>query len=226
VGAVKQTVARKSPIVCSSVSGVSRSTSTVEAPNRSGKQSIPPSPKVNASGGVPQNTSSRVGFRHERGKASHIAITSRWKCMQPFGCPVVPEVNAISATSSAAVSTVAKSAGLRSSAASREPRPPSLKHMSRVRPAQRAAAISSSSFNRASQSAAPIRALSRMTSSSFARRSGIVATAMQPALMTPNQHAAIIGLFGPRSSTRLPGTSFRSSVSTRAIWLARTRSWR
>ena len=47
--------------------------------------------------------------------------------------------------------------------------------------------------------------------SSFARSSGIVATAMQPALITPNQHAAIIGLFGPRSSTRLPGTSPRSS---------------
>ena len=62
---------------------------------------------MNASGGVPQKTSSRVGFRHERGNASHIAITSRWKCMQPFGCPVVPEVKAISATSSSAVSAFA-----------------------------------------------------------------------------------------------------------------------
>ena len=32
-------------------------------------------------------------------------------------------------------------------------------------------------------------------------------TAMPPALITANQHAAIAGLFGPRSSTRLPGTS-------------------
>jgi hypothetical protein len=49
---------------------------------------------------------------------------------------------------------------------------------------------------------------------------------MHPALITPNQQAAIIGLFGPRSSTRLPGTSFRSRTNTCAIWLARTSSWR
>ena len=146
--------------------------------------------------------------------------------MQPLGCPVVPEVNAISATSSAAVSAFANAAGLRSSAASSEPAPPSPKYRARLRSRQRVLAISSSSFSRTSQSAAPIRALSTMTASSFARRSGIVATAMQPALMMPNQHAAIIGLFGPRSSTRLPGTSFRSSIRTCAIWLARTRSWR
>ena len=46
--------------------------------------------------------------------------------------------------------------------------------------------------------------------SSFARSSGIVATAIAPALITANQHAAIIGVFGPRSSTRLPGTRPRS----------------
>ena len=37
-------------------------------------------------------------------EVSHIAITSRWKCIVPFGRPVVPEVKAISTTSSAAVS--------------------------------------------------------------------------------------------------------------------------
>ena len=36
---------------------------------------------------------------------SHVASRSRWKCMQPFGTPVVPDVNAMIATSSAAVST-------------------------------------------------------------------------------------------------------------------------
>ena len=82
---------------------------------------------MNASGGVPQKTSSAAGFRHERGKASHIAMTSRWKCMQPLGCPVVPEVKAMSATSSAAVSAFANAAGLPSSAASSEPPPLPLK---------------------------------------------------------------------------------------------------
>ena len=61
---------------------------------------------------------------------------------------------------------------------------------------------------------------------SFARSRGMVATAMQPALMTANQHAAISGLLGPRSSTRVPGTSFMSLRITCAIWLARTMSWR
>ena len=44
-------------------------------------------------------------------KQSQIASTSRWKCIVPFGSPVVPEVKAIRQTSSAAVSTAAKVAG-------------------------------------------------------------------------------------------------------------------
>ncbi|MNN67477.1 hypothetical protein D3C81_1831140 [compost metagenome] len=51
-------VARKSWISASSDSGVSFSASTVLAPMRSGKHSMPPSPKVNAIGGVPQKISS------------------------------------------------------------------------------------------------------------------------------------------------------------------------
>ena len=47
----------------------------------------------------------------ERGKQSHIATTSRWKCIVPFGLPVVPEVKAISATSSAAVATLVNHSG-------------------------------------------------------------------------------------------------------------------
>jgi len=39
---------------------------------------------------------------------SQIASTSRWKCTQPFGSPVVPEVKAISATSSLRVATGSK----------------------------------------------------------------------------------------------------------------------
>ena len=56
--------------------------------------------------------------------------------------------------------------------------------------------------------------------SSLARSSGMVATAMPPALTTANQQAASIGVFGARSSTRLPGTSPRSSTSTCAMRLA------
>jgi hypothetical protein len=44
-----------------------------------------------------------------------------------------------------------------------------------------------------------------------ARSSGMVPTAMPPALITPNQQAASIGVLAPRSSTRLPGTRPMSS---------------
>ena len=108
VGAVNRIVALNFWIDSSSVSGVNFSTSAVLAPKRIGKHSSPPRPKVNASGGEPMKISSLTGFRQERGKQSHIAITSRWKCIVPFGLPVVPEVKAISATSSADVSTFLK----------------------------------------------------------------------------------------------------------------------
>ena len=64
-------------------------------------------------GGLPMKTSSAAGWSIERGKQSQIAITSRWKCMVPLGLPVVPEVNAISATSSFAVSTFSNSGAAR-----------------------------------------------------------------------------------------------------------------
>src|SRR5258708_33244085 len=85
-----------------------------------GKHSIPPRPKVKARGGVPQKTSSAAGTRQERGKQSHMAITSRWKCTVPLGLPVVPEVKAINATSSAAVSAFAKLPGFRAASAASE----------------------------------------------------------------------------------------------------------
>src|SRR5688572_28745202 len=110
-GAAKHTVALKRSIVSSSVSAVCFSTSTTEAPTRIGKHSVPPSPKVKATGGVPTKMSSLCALRIERGKRSHIATTSRWKCIVPLGLPVVPEVNAISATSSAAVGTLVNHSG-------------------------------------------------------------------------------------------------------------------
>ena len=59
-----------------------------------------------------------------------------------------------------------------------------------------------------------------MAVSSRARSSGMLPTAMPPALTTANQHAASIGELAPRSSTRLPGTRPRSSTSTCAMRLA------
>ncbi len=67
---------------------------------------------------------------------------------------------------------------------------------------------------------------STISVSSLARSSGIVPTAMPPAFSTANQHAACSGVFGERSSTRLPGTRPRSSTSTRAMRLARSSSRR
>lgn len=51
------------------------------------------------------NTSSGSGRSTCAEKVSAMASTSRWKCIQPLGRPVVPEVKAISATSSAEVGT-------------------------------------------------------------------------------------------------------------------------
>jgi hypothetical protein len=82
------------------------------------------------------------------------------------------------------------------------------------------AAAASSSSSRLSHSAWLIWALWMISVSSFARRSGMVATHTPPAFMTANQHAAIIGLFGPRSRTRLPGLRPISRTSTLARRLA------
>ena len=218
------TVARCRAIAASSDSGEVRSSSSVEAPTRIGKHSMPPRPKVNASGGVPQKTSSACVRSTDRGNRSHIASTSRWTCIVPLGWPVVPEVKAISATSSCAVSQPAKLAGLAAARASSEPArapptvpSPSSNHSTCASDGHSACARRISSARRASHSAAVTRARSITGTSSRARSSGIVATATSPHLTTASQHAAIIGEFGPRSSTRLPGTSARSSTSTRQI---------
>ena len=68
------------------------------------------------------------------------------------------------------------------------------------------------------------RAMVPIVSSSAGRSIGIVATATPPALTTPNQQASSHGAFGPRISTRSPGSSPSSSTSTPAIPSARSRS--
>ena len=139
--------------------------------------------------------------------------------MAAFGRPVVPEVKAIIATSSAAVCTEANSPALPAASGGEVIGVGRRRSVTIRSPGTPAAA--SSAVNRWSHSASWTCAISQIVVSSAARSIGMVATATPPALSTPSQHAASHGLFGPRSSTRLPGTSPRSSVSTRAIWLAR-----
>ena len=75
-------------------------------------------------GGLPMKMSPGASLRHDRGKASHMAMMSRWKCMVPLGWPVVPEVKAMSATSSLAVSTFSKSEDLAPALSSSSAPPP------------------------------------------------------------------------------------------------------
>src|SRR5688500_9988377 len=166
---------------------------------------MPPRPKVNASGGVPQNTSSRCTLRIERGNVSHIATTSRWKCTVPFGLPVVPEVKAISATSSTAVGALVNHSGCLSDSSSSESGPPSYQNLMCCSEGQVEAAATSSASRRLSHSACDTSAFWITSTSSLARSSGIVATHTPPAFITANQQAATTGLLDPRSSTRLPG---------------------
>jgi hypothetical protein len=79
-----------------------------EAPAHIGNTSRPPRPKVKASGGEPITMSSGVARSTWRGQVSQAASTSRWVCTAALGLPVVPEVKAISAMSSAAVGQALK----------------------------------------------------------------------------------------------------------------------
>ncbi len=217
---MKQIVARYCAIAAGSASGEAFSSSTVEAPTDIGNSSSPPSPKVKASGGLPMNTSSAPGLSTWRGQQAQAAITSRWKCIVPLGCPVVPEVKAIRQVSSLPVFTLSKTGGFAAARASSSPASPLWKCSTCCSVGQAARASASSSASRASYSACEISALPTICVSSLARSSGMLPTAMPPALTTANQQAASIGVFAPRSSTRLPGTSPMSSTSTRAMRLA------
>ena len=167
------------------------------------------------------NTSSGIGRRMCGGQQAQIAITSRWKCIVPFGWPVVPDVNAMMQVSSADVSTFTNSDDSCVIARSSDPSAIVLKHETRTGKDDRASAIFSSSARAKSHSACDTCALSMTFCSSTARSNGMVATAMPPAFITPNHAATIIGLFGARSSTRLPGTRpicCTSTFATRFAW--------
>ncbi len=69
-----------------------------------------------------------------------------------------------------------------------------------------------------------MRARSIASRSSLLRSKGIVVTAIPPALITANQHAAVVASLKPRISTRFPGTRPRSSRSTPAMRFASSRN--
>jgi hypothetical protein len=73
---MNKTVARCSTIA-GKASGDAFSSSNVAAPTRNGNSSNPPSPNVNASGGLPVKRSSAVARGVGRGQQSHAARTSR-----------------------------------------------------------------------------------------------------------------------------------------------------
>ena len=126
--------------------------------------------------------------------------------------------------SSADVSTFLKVAGWRAIAASSPSAVASLKQRVCCSVGHAGSASRSSATSRASHSAWLTCAFWMIWVSSLARSMGMVPTAIPPALMTPNQQAANIGLLGARSSTRLPGTRPISLTSTFATRLARSAS--
>ena len=112
VGAVASTVTPTSATMPASSAGAAASVSSAQAPARSGNTTSIPRPKVNASGAVQATRSSASSRRTARPKVLSIESTSRWKWVVILGTPVLPEVGQNSATSSAAVGTLAEPAGL------------------------------------------------------------------------------------------------------------------
>ena len=182
--------------------------------------------------------SSGVARSTWRGQVSHAAIRSRWVCTAAFGLPVVPEVNASRAMSSALVGQGASASSAWRARASSEwsitmAASPVLNRRSgraAVSGLSASAALSSScSFT--SHSAAAGRALSMIAFSSVARSSGMVATAIRPLCTTASQASAMAMELPPRSSTRLPGcrpipasTWAKRLTSARACAYVRVRS--
>ena len=160
---------------------------------------------MKASGGVPVKTSSAVGRSTCCENVSALASTSRWKCMVAFGRPVVPEVNASSATSSAAVSTSSNrsDAGSTRSVMSSSASPP---YATTRRPGM-LGADEVVEEPVVAQGEVDLRDLGDGGAARRAAAAASSCTTTAPALSTPNQQATSHGLLGPRSSTRLPGTT-------------------
>ena len=157
---------------------------------------------MNANGGDPITMSSLRAFRTWRGHVSHMASTSRCVVTGALGLPVVPDVKASSAISSAAVGQASKVPLLPAasedseSAASGRLNATSLLSNGCARFASR-----SSSSSLPSHSATDGCDLSMISPSSLARSKGIVATAISPALTTASHASAMPIELPPRSST-------------------------
>ncbi|MCY1517136.1 hypothetical protein D9M68_518050 [compost metagenome] len=161
-----------------------------------------------------------------RGQVWHMATTSRCVVTGALGLPVVPEVNASSAMSSAAVGQAENTPLLAAARADSESGASGrLKAITVASTGCACCAATSSSSRRPSHSAATGCDFSMISPSSLARSSGMVATAISPALTTASHESAIHTELPPRSSTRLPGTSPRSSTSTWAMRFTSTPAW-
>ncbi len=138
---------------------------------------------------------------------------SRWKCTVILGVPVLPEVGASNATSSAAVSTAVNSPGFAAARAARSSYATTCNGSG-----------CASSMNLVSTKAIDGWVRSTIGRSSRVRSAAMVVTTTPPALSTPSHAATVHGLLGDRSRTRCPGTRPRSSTSTCATWFERVRS--
>ncbi len=175
--------------------------------------------------------SSGVARNTWRGQVSQAAIRSRWVCTAALGLPVVPEVKASSAMSSALVGQGVMVSLVRRAMASSESgratvaSPVLKRHSGRVAVSGFcASAALSSSCSFTSHRAAEGLALSMIAFNSVARSSGIVATAISPLCTTASQASPMATELPPRSSTRLPGCRPRPA-STWAKRFTSSRAW-
>ena len=154
-----------------------------------------------------------------RGQHSHAASRSRCRCTAALGRPVVPLVNAIMATSVASVGQAMNSPLLAAHSCPKSCAPSELKQIVRSVFAEAFDAASNSASHCPSHNASAGCALLMISPSSLARSSGMLATAIKPAFTTASQHSAMPIELGPRNSTRLPGTSWQSSMRYAAMRL-------
>ena len=179
--------------------GVSRSSSTVLAPARSGNTTSPPSPKVNAIGGVPVTTSSgrdADDVPGERvGDGQHVAVQVHRRLGPAGGAGGEGEQGDV----------VGRGGDRGERPLGRAAR--TVGELGVAGVGRRWAGPGRSSVWPWWHSASAGRASSVIGSARPRRSIGMVVTATPPASSTPSQQATSHGSFGPRSSTRLPGTT-------------------
>ena len=220
--------ARRSPAAARRAAAFS--SSSVAAPTRSGNSSSPPSPNVNASGGLPVKRSSGVArsveLRPAVADGQHVAVevhralrlAGRARRERDQRDVVGRRVDRRRTSPACAASARLEAVG--GVRAEQRDLPRASGSCGR--------AASSSSASRASHSACVIARLGDDVGRAPSRAAAASCpTAMPPAFMHARTSTRpCIGLFGARSSTRLPGTSPMSSTSTCAMRFARSRELR